>query len=94
MYLSNHDAYRYLRTGLNLGYRRDVLTDPNDMIDYVSENLARIVSQELAQIVKRRVAKIEAKRGPLSRRERKALARQVLVRRVASVTKKIHREVS
>lgn len=92
MYLS--DCYRYIRAGSSLGYRRYVLTDPNDMIDYVSENLARIVTQELARIVKRKIARIEAKKGPLTKKQRKALAREVLIKRVASVTKRVHSDVS
>ena len=93
MRLPDHDAYRYLRSGLHIGLRRRV-TDPNDMIDYLSENLARIVTREIARLVKRKIAKIEARCGPLSRHEKKALAREVLIKRVASVTSKVHSELS
>lgn len=91
--MTDRSAYRYLRSGLGLGYRRGVI-DPNDMIDYLSENLARIVSHEIAKIVKRKIVKIEARRGPLSRSEKKALAREVLIKRVTRVTRKVHDEVS
>ncbi len=93
MRLSDHDAYRYLRSGLNINLGSRV-TDPNDMIDYLAENLARIVMREIAGIVKRKIVKIEARRGPLTKREKKLLARKVLVKRVASVTSKVHSEVS
>ena len=91
--MPDQNAYRYLRTGLNLT-RGNVLAEPNDMIDFISENLARIVTREIAQVVRRKIARVEARRGPLTRKERKILAREVLVKRVAGVTRKVHSELS
>ena len=73
---------------------RERSPDPNDMIDYVSENLAKIVTRELAKIVKDRIRRIERKWGPMSKRDKKILARYVLVKKVKGVTKKVHDEVS
>ena len=69
---------------------REQSPDPNDMIDYVSENLAKIVTRELAKIVRQRVRRIERKRGPMTKSEKRALARYILVKKVKSVTKKAH----
>ena len=69
-------------------------SDPNDMIDYVSENLAKIVTRELAKIVKDRIRRIERKWGPMSKSDKRALARYVLLKKVKSVTKKVHDDIS
>ena len=91
--MSDNNAYRFLRPGLKLA-RRPSVTDPNDMIDYLSENLARLVTREMARIVKRKVARLEARGGPLTRQQKKTLARKILIKRVSSVTRKIHDELT
>lgn len=86
--------HRYSTRVIKSRVSREQSPDPNDMIDYVSENLAKIVTRELAKIVKDRVRRIERKSGPMSKSDKKALARYVLLRKVKSVTKKVHDDVS
>lgn len=86
--------YKRSTKGVDFGDSRERSPDPNDMIDYISENLAKIVTRELAKIVKDRVRRIERKWGPMSKSDKKTLARYVLVKKVKSVTQKVHNDVS